>query len=118
MPLQIKTAVRNADGATVRAVLVTPSIRAEDIDNLVGSPVNADVRVTETDAPYSVKYADVAFPYGGLGVPGRHVAGTTVPGYLLWDGAQLRAATPRVFAQEYVVVARHDPEPRVSHHYG
>jgi hypothetical protein len=118
MPLMIKTAVH--DGHTVRAVLVTMSFQSEDIDNLVGEPVGADVTTTTTPPPYSATYTEVSFYMARSGTPGftRHCAGTTVPGYLIWDGERLCAASPRQFAEHYTVVDRETPAPRISHHHG
>lgn len=114
MPLPIKVAVHRDDRHPVRAVLATASIRAEDIDNLIDAPVNADVRVAGTPP-----YVNVAFFHVPLGqLPRRRTVGATAPAYLLWDGADLYAVTPREFAREYEVVVLHRPEPPVSHHYG
>ncbi len=118
MPLPIKTAV-HTDGHTVRAVLVTASFQGEDIDNLVGEPVDPVIAITTTPDPYSATFVDVSFytPRGPVGLA-RHTAATTVPGYLLWDGQRLSVATARAFAQQYTVIARVTPQPRVSHHHG
>lgn len=118
MPLPIKTAV-DPDGRTVRAVLVTASFTSEDIDNLVGQPVDTTVTTTATPDPYAATFTDVSFyaPGPAVGLV-QHTAGTTVPGYLIWDGQRMSAATPRQFAQRYTVIARVTPAPRISHHHG
>ena len=105
--MPIKTAVQTDGRATVRAVLATPSFHPEDLDALLGEPVNADVQLASG-------YLTVSCVHAGHPL----VAATTVPAYLLWDGTTLRAVTPRVFAQGYTVVAQTEPELPASHYHG